>query len=205
MSASLSPSSAVPGAVAVPGGVAVPAAVAVPGAVAAPREPIRVRMGVVLLAVLAVLVAELVAGVLVGVPPHLLGVGMCLSTVVVFGLVFCFGAITIAGFAAGAGAAGVVVLEPGWLAPALLALAVMAVVCGLAPGWARVEAWQAVRSAPVGEAGQRALSSSAPTSLPSRLAVRWRTDRVVAAFLVLAFPPVFVTAAIAFITWTAHR
>jgi hypothetical protein len=41
--------------------------------------------------------------------------------------------------------------------------------------------------------------------LPSRLTVRWRTDRVVAAFLVLAFPPVFVTAAIAFITWTGHR
>ena len=168
-------------------------------------DPIRVRMGIVLLAVLAVLVAELVAGILVDVPLHLLGVGMCLSTVVVFGLVFCFGAITIAGFAAGAGAAGVVVLEPRHLVPALLALAVMALVCGLAPGWARVEAWQAVRSAPVGENGQKALGRPAATSLPSRLTVRWRTDRVVAAFLVLAFPPVFVTAAIAFITWTGHR
>jgi len=176
-----------------------------PAGVAAPREPIRVRMSIVLLGVLAVLVAELVAGVLSGVEPHLLGVGMCLSTVVVLGLVFCFGAITIAGFAAGAGAAGVVVLEPGWLPVALLALAVMAVVCGLAPGWARVEAWQAVRSAPVGENGQKALGRPAATSLPSRLAVRWRTDRVVAAFLVLAFPPVFVTGAIAFITWTGNR
>jgi hypothetical protein len=169
------------------------------------QDPIRVRMGIVLLAVLSVLVAELVAGILLAVPLHLLGVGMCLSTVVVFGLVFCLGAITIAGFAAGVGAAGVVVLEPHRLVPALVALAIMAVACGLAPGWARVEAWQAVRSAPVGESGQRALNGSAATSLPSRLKVRWRTDRVVAAFLVLAFPPVFVTAAIAFITWTGNR
>lgn len=200
--------SATPSPAALPGAAVVPAASSAElgaGPDAAPREPIRVRMGIVLLTVLAALVAELVAGVLLGVPMHLLGVVMCLSTVAVFGLVFCLGAITIAGFAAGAGAAGVVVLEPGRLVPALLVLAVMAVVCGLAPGWARVEAWQAVRSAPVGEAAQRAAGRSAAPSLPSRLAVRWRTDRVVAAFLVLAFPPVFVTAAIAFITWTGHR
>ncbi|MEI4273336.1 hypothetical protein TEK04_16570 [Klenkia sp. LSe6-5] len=185
---------------------------------AAPREPIRVRMGAVLLVVVAGLAVELVAGLLTEVPPDLLWLGMCLSTVVVFGAVFCFGAITIAGFAAGAGAAGVAVLRPDELPTVLVALAVMAVVCGLAPGWARVEAWQAARSAPTSEgaAGAGAAGAGAAgagtaalpagrRALPSRLRVRWRTDRVVAAFLVLAFPPVFVTAAIAFISWTAHR
>ncbi|MEI4280457.1 hypothetical protein [Klenkia terrae] len=177
---------------------------------AAPRDPIRIPMGSVLLVALALLVVELVAGVLTRTDLHVLALGMCVSATVLFGLVFSLGAITIAGFAAGAASAGVVVLEPEHLVTVLLALVVTAVVCGLAPGWARVEAWQAVRSAPLSGREQSAvaqvpLAAQRRAGLPSRLRVRWRSDRVFAAFLVLAFPPVFVTGAIAFVTWTANR
>lgn len=163
-------------------------------------SPIRVPMAPVLLGCLALVTVELVVALLTRTPLHTALVGGCLSLVVVFGSVFAFGAITIAGFAAGAGAAGVVVLEPGNLLLTLLVLALVAVVCGIAPGWARVEAWQALRSA-----GATPDSAARSSRLPGRLAVLWRTDRVVAAFLVLAFPPVFVTGAVAFVQWTATR
>ncbi|SDO52231.1 hypothetical protein SAMN05660199_02064 [Klenkia soli] len=182
-----------------------------PGPVAeGPRDPIRIPMSSVLLVTVAVLVVELVTGLLTRTDLHLLWLGMSVSAAVLFGLVFSLGAITIAGFAAGAASAGVVVLEPGHLVTVLLVLVVTAVVCGLAPGWARVEAWQAVRSTPLsareeGAVAQVPLVQQQRASLPSRLRVRWRSDRVFAAFLVLAFPPVFVTAAIAFVTWTENR
>ncbi|KQS66080.1 hypothetical protein [Modestobacter sp. Leaf380] len=178
-----------------------PTATATAAPPAAVRSPIRIPMGPVLLACLALVVVELVAALLTMTPLHTALLGACLTVVVVFGAVFAFGAITIAGFAAGAGAAGVVVLEPRHLVLTLVAMAVIAVVCGLAPGWARVEAWQAARSAGAPLTGDGVRTSR----LPGRLAVLWRTDRVVAAFLVLSFPPVFVTGAVAFITWTATR
>ena len=178
----------------------------------APRDPIRIPMSSVLLVALALLVVELVAGLLTRTELHVLWLGMCVSAAALFGLVFSLGAITIAGFAAGAASAGIVVLEPDHLVTVLLALVVTAVVCGLAPGWARVEAWQAIRSTPLSGREEAALAqvplaTLRRAGLPSRLRVRvrWRSDRVFAAFLVLAFPPVFVTGAIAFVTWTANR
>ncbi len=165
------------------------------------RSPIRIPMGPVLLGLVALVVVEMVAALLTMTSLHTTLLGACVTLVVVFGVVFAFGAITIAGFAAGAGAAGVVVLEPGHLLPTLVVTAAIALVCGVAPGWARVEAWQAARST-----GASVVAGSLrPTRLPGRLAVLWRTDRVVAAFLVLSFPPVFVTGALAFIHWTATR
>jgi len=171
---------------------------------AAPRHPIRIPMTAVLLVALALVAVELVVALLTTTDLHLTLIGVCATLVLLFGLVFSLGAITIAGFAAGAGAAGLVVLEPGHLLSTLLVLVVVALVCGVAPGWARVEAWQAARS--TGAPLEPAPGDTSPGSgLPSRLRVLWRTDRVVAAFLVLAFPPVFVTGALAFITWTQHR
>ncbi|SDC59453.1 hypothetical protein SAMN05660690_2057 [Geodermatophilus telluris] len=106
--------------------------------------------------------------------------------------VFCLGAVTVAGFVAGAGLAGVVLLVPGSLPPTLAATVVLALVCGVAPGWVRVEAWQAARAA-----------GAAEPPAPGRLRGRWRTDRVLAAWLVLAFPPALAAAAEAFVSWSA--
>jgi len=153
-----------------------------------PREPVRLPMGVVLVAVLAGLAVAAGAGLLTDVPQALLWPGLCLLAALVLGAVFVLGAITVSGFAAGAATAGLTALKPASLPWALAGTAVAALLCGVAPAWARVEAWQAARSAG-----------------PVAPAPRWRTDRVVAAFLVLAFPPVFVTGAIAFVSWTATR
>lgn len=165
------------------------------------RSPIRIPMSAVLLGCAGLAAVELVAALLTGLSLHAALVAVCATVVLVFGAVFSLGAITIAGFATGAGAAGVVVLEPGHLVRTLVVLALIAVLCGLAPGWARVEAWQAARSG----GSPPATSGDRRSRLPGRLAVLWRTDRVVAAFLVLAFPPVFVTGALAFVSWTAGR
>ena len=115
---------------------------------------------------------------------------------VTFGLVFCLGAVTVAGFAAGAAAAALLVLDVGSLLPILAGAAVLALGCGVAPGWARVEAWQAARTRPLtseeeAAAAQRPVSGSGPRRwVPGvRLRTYWRSDRVLAAFLVLAFPP----------------
>ncbi|SDG44580.1 hypothetical protein [Klenkia brasiliensis] len=154
----------------------------------APREPVRLPMAVVLVLLLAGLAVAAGAGLLADVPTRLLWPGLCVLAALALGAVFVLGAITVAGFAAGAATAGAVALEPGSLPVALAGTAVAALLCGVAPAWARVEAWQATRS-----------------SAPPAAGPRWRTDRVVAAFLVLAFPPVFVTGAIAFVSWTATR
>jgi hypothetical protein len=129
-----------------------------------------------------------------------------------FGIVFCASAVTVAGFVAGAGAAGLVATEGVGLPVLLAGAAVFALGTGIAPGWARVEAWQAVRSAPLTAEEEAAIAQRPLT--PSgrrlwtpgiRLSNYWRTDRVLAAFLVLAFPPSVTWAALEFVTWTANR
>jgi hypothetical protein len=131
---------------------------------------------------------------------------------VTFGLVFCLGAVTVAGFAAGAAAAGLLLLDVGSLPPLLAGAALLALVCGIAPGWARVEAWQAAHARALtseeeAAAAQRPVSGSGPRRwVPGvRLRVYWRTDRVLAAFLVLAFPPSLTAFALWFVGWTAGR
>jgi len=135
-----------------------------------------------------------------------------LILMVAFGLVFCLGAVTVAGFAAGAAAAGLVVLDQATLLPLLGGAALLALGCGLAPGWARVEAWQATRSRPLtaeeeAAVAQRALSvdRSRGWSRGVRLRNYWRLDRVLAAFLVLSFSPAMAAFALAFIDWTHRR
>jgi hypothetical protein len=131
---------------------------------------------------------------------------------VTFGLVFCLGAVTVAGFAAGTAAAALLVLDVGSLLPLLAGAAVLALVCGIAPGWSRVEAWQAGRvraltSEEEAAAAQRPVSGSGPRRWTPgvRLRTYWRTDRVLAAFLVLAFPPSVTAFALWFLDWTAGR
>ncbi|KGH48207.1 hypothetical protein IN07_03055 [Modestobacter caceresii] len=135
-----------------------------------------------------------------------------LVLIVAFGLVFCLGAVTVAGFAAGAAAAGLVVLEPDALLPLLGGAALLALGCGVAPGWARVEAWQAAHSRPLtaeeeAAVAQRALSvdRSRGWSRGVRLRNYWRTDRVLAAFLVLAFHPLLAAFSLWFIDWMQRR
>ena len=179
-----------------------------PGSGALPRVPMR-RVLVVCAAVLAVETVVLLAAdrswdeVLL--PGYLI-------LMVAFGLVFCLGAVTVAGFAAGAAAAGLVVLHPGTLLPVLGGAALLALACGLAPGWVRVEAWQAARSRALtaeeeAAAAQRTLTGSPARGWARGLRVRdhWRTDRVVAAFLVLAFHPCVAAFSLWFVDWSAGR
>ncbi|MGK5113864.1 MULTISPECIES: hypothetical protein [unclassified Geodermatophilus] len=130
---------------------------------------------------------------------------------VTFGAVFCFAAVTVAGFTAGAAAAGLLVLGVVDLLPVLGGAAVLALVCGVAPGWARVEAWQAARSVAL-TAGEEA--AVARTALPltgrhrmkgPRQRLVWRLDRAFAAFLVLGFPPAIAAFSLWFIGWVAAR
>ncbi|MBB3676109.1 hypothetical protein [Modestobacter versicolor] len=135
-----------------------------------------------------------------------------LILMVAFGLVFCLGAVTVAGFAAGAAAAGLVLLVPGALLPLLGGAVLLALGCGFAPGWARVEAWQAAHSRPLtaeeeAAVGQRALDGgrSRGWSRGVRLRNYWRTDRVLAAFLVLSFHPLMAAFSLWFIDWSGGR
>jgi hypothetical protein len=129
-----------------------------------------------------------------------------------FGLVFCLGAVTAAGFAAGLAAAGLVVLDPSALVPLLGGAALLALVCGVAPGWARVEAWQAGQSRPLtaeeeAAIAQRALSADRRRGWSPGVRLRnyWRVDRVLAAFLVLAFSPLMAAFSLWFLAWSARR
>jgi hypothetical protein len=129
-----------------------------------------------------------------------------------FGLVFCLGAVTAAGFAAGLAAAGLVVLDQSTLLPLLGGAALLAVACGVAPGWARVEAWQAAQSRPLtaeeeAATAQRALSGDRRRGWSPGVRLRnyWRADRVLAAFLVLAFHPAMAAFSLWFLDWTARR
>ncbi|MCZ2824381.1 MULTISPECIES: hypothetical protein [unclassified Modestobacter] len=173
-----------------------PATVAAP-----PRVPIRWALlaGALLLGVQgAVLLAtdRSVRDVLL--PGHLV-------LIVAFGLVFCLGAVTVAGFAAGAAAAGLVVLQPDTLLPLLGGAALLALGCGLAPGWTRVETWQAAQSRPLSTEQEAAATPQADRSRGRRLRDQWRSDRVLAAFLVLAFHPVLAAFALWFTDWMQRR
>ncbi|SDY36676.1 hypothetical protein SAMN05661080_03226 [Modestobacter sp. DSM 44400] len=135
-----------------------------------------------------------------------------LILMVAFALVFCLGAVTVAGFPAGAAAAGLVALEVGNLLPLLAGAALLALVCGVAPGWARVEAWQAAHTKPLtseqeAAVAQRGLNGDARRGWAPGVRLRnyWRADRVLAAFLVLAFPPSIMAFALWFVGWTATR
>ena len=180
-------------------------------ATAGPRPP-RVPMRKVLLSCAAVLGVE--TAVMLATDRSLTEVLLpgYLILMVAFGLVFCLGAVTVAGFAAGAAAAGLVVMQPGALLPLLGGAALLALGCGFAPGWARVEAWQAAHSRPLtaeeeAAVGQRALSAdrSRGWSRGVRLRNYWRADRVLAAFLVLSFHPLMAAFSLWFIDWSAGR
>jgi hypothetical protein len=134
-----------------------------------------------------------------------------LILMVAFGAVFVLAAVTVAGFTAGVAAAGLVALDVVEVPVVLAGAAILAVACGLSPGWARVDTWQAARSMAL-TAGEEAAVSRAP--LPAAGPHRpvgpgrrfsWRGDRVVAAFLVLAFPPAFAEFSLWFVGWVAQR
>jgi hypothetical protein len=174
--------------------------------------PPRVPMRRVLLICATVLAAE--TGVMVvtdrALSDALLPGYLILMTA--FGLVFCLGAVTVAGFAAGLAAAGLVLLDRGALLPVFGGAALLALACGFAPGWARVEAWQAAHSRSLtGEeeaaVAQRSLSADRTRGWAPGVRLRnyWRADRVVAAFLVLAYLPAMMAFSLWFIDWTTGR
>jgi hypothetical protein len=178
------------------------------GPAAPPRVAMR-RVLVVCTALLAVQTVVLLAADRSWHDVLLLG---CLVLMVAFGLVFWLAAVTVAGFAAGAAAAGLVVLDHASLLPLLGGAALLALACGFAPGWARVEAWQAAHSRALTAEEEAALARRSRTGSRSRRwapAVRlrnyWRADRVVAAFLVLAFHPTMAAFSLWFIDWTRSR
>jgi hypothetical protein len=128
-----------------------------------------------------------------------------------FGAAFCLGAVTVAGFVAGAAGAGLLLLGAVGLLPLLAGAAALALICGVAPGWSRVEAWQAARFQALTASEEAAAARKAPAVVgrhrvdgPS-VRVRWRTDRVVAAFLVLAFPPCVAAFSLWFVDWVSSR
>jgi hypothetical protein len=89
---------------------------------------------------------------------------------------------------------------------------VLAILCGLSPGWSRVEAWQAARTQAL-TAGEEAAIARRPLAglrgrhrvEGPRVKARWRSDRVVAAFLVLAYPPCIAAFSVWFVGWVASR
>ena len=172
----------------------------------------RVRMRRVLTVSGTVLVVEVAVMLATGRSLHDALLPGYLLLMVTFGLVFCLGAVTVAGFAAGAAAAGLLALQAGSLLPLLGGAALLAVCCGIAPGWARVEAWQAVHSRALTAEEEAAAAQHQVDGAPRRrwaagvrLRNYWRTDRVLAAFLVLAFPPSIMAFALWFIDWMASR
>jgi hypothetical protein len=131
---------------------------------------------------------------------------------VAFGAVFCLAAVTVAGFITGAAGAGLLLLGAVDLLPLLGGAAVLALVCGIAPGWARVEAWQATRFQALTAGEEAAVARRAPPAAVGRhridgpkARIRWRTDRVFAAFLVLAFPPSVAAFSLWFVDWVSGR
>ncbi|GAA4743756.1 hypothetical protein GCM10023328_26720 [Modestobacter marinus] len=177
---------------------------------AAVAAPPRVPMRRVLLTCALVLALQTAVLLAAGRSLHEVLLPGLLVLVVAFGLVFCLGAVTVAGFATGAAAAGLVVLQPGTLLPVLGGAALLAVGCGIAPGWARVEAWQAAQSRPLTAEEEAAVARRAPGVDRSRawsrgLRDHWRSDRVLAAFLVLSFHPVLAASSLWFVDWTQRR
>ena len=173
-----------------------------------PRVPMR-RVLLVCATVLAVETAVLLA---TNRSLHEVLLPGYLILIAAFGLVFCLGAVTVAGFVAGAAAAGLVFMDHSAFLPVLGGAALLALGCGFAPGWARVEAWQATHSRALtaeqeAAVAQRALNvgRSRGWSRGVRLRNYWRADRVVAAFLVLSFCPAMAAFSLWFIDWTAGR
>jgi hypothetical protein len=174
--------------------------------------PPRVPMRRVLLVCAALLVAETA---LMLVTDRALSDALLpgyLILMVAFGLVFCLGAVTVAGFATGLAAAGLVLLDPSTLLPLLVGAALLALGCGFAPGWARVEAWQAAQSRPLtaeeeAAIAQRSFSGDRLRRWASGVRLRnyWRADRVLAAFLVPAFNPAMAAFSLQFVHWTSGR
>jgi hypothetical protein len=129
-----------------------------------------------------------------------------------FGAAFCLGAVTVAGFVTGAAGAGLLLLGTVGLLPLLGGAAALALICGLAPGWSRVEAWQEARFQALTAAEEAAAARRTARSTVGRhrvagpsVRITWRTDRVVAAFLVLAFPPAVAAFSLWFVDWVSSR
>jgi hypothetical protein len=175
-------------------------------------RPPRVRLARVFLTCGLVLGAEIVLMLLVGRDWHeALVPGYAILTLA-FAAVFVLGAVTVAGFVAGAAGAGLVVLHLAGLPLVLGAAAGVALLCGVSPGWARVEAWQAARAQALTAGEEAAIARRAPRIAGGRHRVRgprlragWRSDRVIAAFLVLAFPPAVAAFGLWFVDWVSSR
>ena len=171
----------------------------------------RVPLGRVVLTCGAVLAVEVVLLLVLGEGWQATLLPGYAIIVLAFGAAFCFGAVTVAGFITGAAGAGLLLLGAVGLLPLLGGAAVLALLCGVAPGWARVEAWQAARFQALTASEEAAAARRAvpvvgrhrPTGPSVR--VRWRTDRVVAAFLVLAFPPCVAAFSLWFVEWLSSR
>jgi hypothetical protein len=130
---------------------------------------------------------------------------------IAFGAVFVLAAVTVAGFTAGAAAAGLITLGVVGLLPVLGGAAALAVLCGFSTGWTRVEAWQAARSVAL-TAGQEAAVARVPLPITGRhrpegpgRRIAFRGDRAMAAFLVLAFLPTMASFSLWFAAWVASR
>ncbi len=178
-----------------PAGRAVPAVPTVSARAAVPvpvSAPTTVRVDrITVLALL--LVAALTGGMLVaGRPGEEALLAALVFLVAVHGAVFCLRAVTVTGFLAGAAGAALVLTGPVSLVVALVVAGALALVCGVAPAWRRVEVWQSGRTALAG-AG------------PSQAGRLWRADRVGAAFLVLSFPPAMAAFGEFFIAWSTSR
>ena len=173
------------------------------------RPPIRVRLDRISALCAALLVVETATVMaLSGTVETALGAGAG-TVMIVFALVFCLRAVTVSGFIAAAGAAGLVLLEPGWLPPVLGGALLLAIGCGLSPGWVRVERWQA-QSTTTPTMPKEVVSGAAASPDGRRTGARallgnWRSDRVVAVLVVLVFPPSAMAGALWFVTWMAGR
>jgi hypothetical protein len=175
-------------------------------------RPPRVRLARVFLTCGLVLGAEVVLLLVAGRDWHEALVPGYAVLTLAFAAVFVLGAVTVAGFVAGAASAGIVVLHLAGLPLVLAVAALVALLCGVSPGWARVEAWQAVRSQALTAGEEAAIARRAPQVAGGRHRVRgprlragWRLDRVVAAFLVLAFPPAVAAFGLWFVGWVSSR
>ncbi|MGY1721796.1 hypothetical protein [Blastococcus sp. SYSU DS0533] len=167
------------------------------------RRPARLRVDRALLLCVPLLAAVVGGLAARGVPGRGLVVAGCLVLVTAFGAAFVWAGVSVAGFIAGAAGAGIVVAEPGHLLAVLVGAGVLALACGVAPGWERVEAWQDSRTnrsiRPPGAV------SGSPAPSGNRWWRRWRTDRVLAAYLVLVFPPGTVAASAILLEWMSNR
>lgn len=173
------------------------------------RPPVRVRLDRVSMLCAALLAAETAVVLALSGTVRTALIAAVVTVMIVFALVFCLRAVTVSGFAAAAGAAGLVVLEPRSLLPVLGGAVLLAIVCGLAPGWVQVERWQAqvgTTAVSAAEATPRGPDrADRPRTRVRQLCANWRSDRVVAVLLVLVYPPLAAAGALWAITWMAGR